>query len=84
MYTNLPNSSKNQLMELLSIWLDHYIDDVSLEVIIVIKDNFFIDSTIENITNQVVNILAKASSIDKFKSEIQKHTSLLKKLIGRY
>lgn len=84
MYTNLPNSSKNQLLELLYIWLDHYIDYVSLEVIIVIKDNFFIDSTIENISNQVVNILAKASSIDKFKSEIQKHTLLLKKLIGRY
>lgn len=84
MYTNLPNSSKLQLLELLYIWLDHYIDDVSIKVIIVIKDNLFIDSTIENITNQVMNILAKASSIDKFKSEIQKHTSLLKKSIGRY
>lgn len=71
-------------MVLLSIWLDHYTDDVSLEVIIVIKDNFFINFTIEDITSQVVNILAKASNIEKFKLEIQKHTSLLKKLIGRY
>jgi len=69
-------------MNLLSIWLDNFEDDVSLEVIIVIKDNFFIDSAIENITSQVVNILAKASNMDKFNSEIKKDISLLKKLMG--
>jgi len=69
-------------MNLLSTWLDNFEDDVSLEVIIVIKDNFFIDSTIENITSQVVNILAKASIMDKFNSEIKQDTSLLKKLMG--
>lgn len=82
MYTNLPSSSKDQLMDLLSIWLDNFENDVSLEIIIVIKDNFFIDSAIENISRQVVNVLAKASSIDKFNSEIRKYTSLLKKLMG--
>jgi len=81
-YANLPSSSKDQLMDLLSIWLDNFEDDISLEVIIVIKNNFFINSAIEHITSSVVNILVKASIIDRFNSEIRTHTKLLKKVIG--
>lgn len=81
-YLNLPDFSKEQIMNTLSIWLDHYEDDVSFEVIIAIKDNLFMDYEIENITNQVVNVLAKASNVEKFNSEIQKHTSFLNKLMG--
>lgn len=83
-YSNLPDSSKTQLLDLLSIWLDHYPDDVAVEVIVIIKDTYFMDYTIENITGNVVNVLAKASSIEKFSSEIKKHTLLLKKLLGKY
>lgn len=82
-YTNLPDSAKDQLMNLLSIWLDYYKDEVSLDVIIAIKDNYFIECTIEEITTSVVNVLAKASNVEKFNTEIQKHTSLLHKLMGK-
>lgn len=81
-YTNLSAISREQLMNILSIWLDHYIDDVFLNVIFVIADNFFINCTIEEITSSTVNVLAKASSIEKFKSDIQQHTLLLKKSMG--
>lgn len=81
-YSNLPDLSKEQLMNLLLIWVNHYEDDVSLEVIIAIIDNFFMDYDIENITSQIVNVLAKASNVEKFNSEIQKHPSFLKKLLG--
>lgn len=80
-YKNLPDSSKDQLMNILSIWLDHYNEEVSLEVIVVIKNNYFIDCAIEKITSHVVNVLAKASNIEKFNSEIQKQTTLLKKIM---
>jgi len=69
-------------MNIISIWLDHYCEEVSLEVIIVIKNNFFIDCAIEKITTHVVNVIAKASSIEKFNAEIKKHTILLKKIMG--
>lgn len=69
-------------MDLLSIWLEYYKDEVSIEVIVAVKDNFFIDCTIEQITNNVVNILAKASNIEKFNSEFLKHTKILEKVIG--
>lgn len=69
-------------MNMLSIWLDHYIDDVSLDVILVIIDNFFIDCTVEELTSNTVNVLAKASSIDKFKSDIRQCTPLIKKSMG--
>jgi hypothetical protein len=81
-YTNLSYTSKEQLTSMLSIWLDHYIEDVSLDVIYVIIDNFFINCTVEEITNNIVNVLAKASSIEKFKSDIKQHTPLLKKSMG--
>ncbi|KAL4143221.1 hypothetical protein QTP88_005579 [Uroleucon formosanum] len=80
-YENLPDTSKNQLMNIFSIWLDHYHEEVSLEVIIVIKNDLFINCAIEKITSFVVNVLAKASSIEKFNSEIKKHTTLLKKIM---
>lgn len=69
-------------MNIFSIWLDHYHEEVSLEVIIVIKNDLFINCAIEKITSFVVNVLAKASSIEKFNSEIKKHTTLLKKIMG--
>lgn len=81
-YTNLPDSSKNEIMNLLSMWLEYFKDVVSIEVIVIIKDNFFIDCSIEQITSHVVNVLAKASSIEKFNFEFQKHTTLLKKIMG--
>lgn len=80
-HKNLPDTSKNQLMNILSIWLDHYNEEVSLEVIVVIKNNFFINCDVEKITSHVVNVLAKASNIEKFNSEIKKHTTLLKKIM---
>lgn len=80
--TNLSDTSKEQLMNILSIWLDNYIDDVSLDVIFVIIENFFIDCTIEEITSNIVDVLAKASSIEKFKTDIRQHTPLLKKSMG--
>jgi len=70
-------------MDLLSVWLDHYQNDVAQEVINVIKNNFFMNYTVEKITRSVVNVLAKASAIDKFNLEIKKDTFLLKKLIGK-
>lgn len=69
-------------MDLLSMWLEYYKDDVSTEVIVSIKDNFFIDCTIEQITSNVVNVLAKASNIEKFNSEFLKHTKMLEKIMG--
>jgi len=81
-FTNLPDSSKDQLMNIMSIWLDHYNEEVSLDVIILIKNKFFIDCAIEKITSHVVNVLAKASNIEKFNSEIKTHTTLLKKIMG--
>lgn len=81
-YTNFPNSPKNQLMNLISIWLDHYQDDVSLDVIIALIENCFINCSTEDISSQVVNVLGKASIINKFKFEIQNNTLLLKKLMG--
>lgn len=81
-FTNLPDPSKDQLMNTMSIWLDHYNEEVSLDVIVVIKNNFFINCAVEEITSHVVNVLAKASSIEKFNSEIKKHTALLKKIMG--
>jgi len=83
-YKNLPDTSKDQLMNIISIWLDHYNEEVSLEVIVVIKNNFFINCALDKITRHVVNVLAKASSIEKFNAEIKKHTTLLKKIMGRY
>lgn len=82
-YANLPDSSKHQLIDILLIWLDHYSDDVSLEVINVLKDNLVINCTIEEISSHVVNALAKASTVDKFRFEIQKHSTSLKKLMGK-
>lgn len=82
-FTNLPDTAKDQLMNLLSIWLDYYKDEVSLDVIITIKDNYFMKCTLEEITGPVMNVLAKASNVEKFNSEIQKHTSLLHKLMGK-
>jgi len=69
-------------MNIISIWLDHYSEEVSLEVIVVIQNNFFIDCAIEKITTHVVNVIAKASNIEKFNAEIKKHTTLLKKIMG--
>lgn len=69
-------------MNLLSIWLDHYKDDVALEVIFGIIDNYFMNCTLEEITCHVVNVLAKASYIEKFRPKIQKRTLFLKKLMG--
>lgn len=69
-------------MNIFSIWLDHYHEEVSLEVIIVITNDLFINCVIEKITSHVVNVLAKASSIEKFNSEFKKHTTLLKKIMG--
>lgn len=83
LFKNLPNSSKTQLMDLLSVWLDHYQNDVGKDVINVIKENFFMDCTIEEITSHVINVLAKASCIDKFNFEIKKDTLLLKKILGK-
>lgn len=81
-YNSLPDSSKNQLMDLLSIWLECYKDDVSVEVIVAIIDNFFIDYTFEQISSKVINVLAKASNIGKFNCGILKHTILLEKIMG--
>lgn len=81
-YTHYPDSSKRCLMNLLCIWLNDFEDDVSIEVITTIIDNFFIDCTIEEISNITVELLAKASSIEKFNSEIKKSTTLLTKLMG--
>lgn len=81
-YSNLQDSSKNQLMDLLSMWLEYYIDDVSIEVIVAVKDNFFIECAIEQITSNVVNVLAKASNIKKINSEFLKHTKMLEKIMG--
>jgi len=69
-------------MNIISIWLDHYHEELSLEVIAVIKNNFFINCAVEKITSHVVNVLAKASNIEKFNSEIKKQTTLLKKIMG--
>jgi len=81
-FTNLPDCSKDELMNIISIWLDNYNKEVSLDVIVVIRNNFFIDCAIEKITRHVVNVLAKASNIEKFNSEIKSHTALLKKIMG--
>lgn len=69
-------------MNLLAIWLDHYKDNVALEVIFGIIDNYFMDCTLDEISRHVVNVLAKASYIEQFRPKIQNHTLLLKKLIG--
>ncbi|XP_026812588.1 ataxin-10 [Rhopalosiphum maidis] len=80
-FTNLPDCSKDELMNIISIWLDNYNKEVSLDVIVVIRNNFFIDCPIEKITRHVVNVLAKASNIEKFNSEVKSHTTLLKKIM---
>ncbi|XP_022173061.1 ataxin-10 [Myzus persicae] len=80
-YENLPGTSKDQLMNIISIWLDHYNEEVSLEVIVVIKNNFFINCALDKVTSHVVNVLAKASNIDKFNAEIKQDTTLLKKIM---
>lgn len=69
-------------MNLLAIWLDHYKDNVAVEVIFGIIDNYFMDCTLDEISRHVVNVLAKASYIEEFRHEIRNHTLLLKKLIG--
>lgn len=69
-------------MDLLSMWLEYYKDDVSIEVIVAVKDNFFIKCTIEQITSNVVNVLAKASNIKIFNSEFLKDTKMLEKIMG--
>lgn len=69
-------------MNIISIWLDHYNEEVSLEVIVVIKNNFFINCALDKVTSHVVNVLAKASNIDKFNAEIKQDTTLLKKIMG--
>jgi len=81
-FTNLPDCSKDQLMNIISIWLDNYNEEVSLDVIVAIRNNFFIDCDVDKITRHVVNVLAKASNVEKFNYEIKKHTTLLKKIMG--
>lgn len=82
-YTHLPDGSKDQLIDLLSFWLYHYNDNVSLDVINTIKQNFFMNCTIEQITGSTVNVLAKASNIDRFYSDVQNCTPLLEKALGK-
>ncbi|VVC44649.1 Armadillo-type fold,Armadillo-like helical,Ataxin-10 domain [Cinara cedri] len=78
-YTHLPDDSKDQLMNLLSVWLDYYEDIVSFEVMEFIKTDLFISCTIDQITGGVVNVLAKASNISRFHDVIQNYTPLLEK-----
>ncbi|XP_050428755.1 ataxin-10 [Adelges cooleyi] len=80
-YNNLSCSDKKNLLDVLSYWLEHYNDDVPLELVNTIKDELFLECAIDQITSPVVKVLAKASSMDKFKSSIQTHTAFLKKLI---
>lgn len=80
-FTNLPDCSKDQLMNIISIWLDNYNEEVSLDVIVAIRNNFFIDCVVDKITRHVVNVLAKASNVEKFNYEIKRHTTLLKKIM---
>lgn len=69
-------------MDIISVWLDNYHEEVSLDVIVVIRNNFFIDCVVDKITRHVVNVLAKASNVEKFNHEIKRHTTLLKKIMG--
>lgn len=82
-YTHLPDDNKGQLIDLLSIWLDYYIDNVSLDVVNTIKNELFINCTIKHITGSIVNVLAKASNINRFRSDVQNCTLLLKKALGK-
>lgn len=81
-FTNLPDCSKDQLMNIISIWLDNYNEEVSVDVIVAIRNNFFIDCVVDKITRDVVNVLAKASNVEKFNYEIKRHTTLLRKIMG--
>jgi len=81
-FTNLPDCSKDQLMDIISVWLDNYHEEVSLDVIVAIRNYLFIDCVVDKITRHVVNVLAKASNVEKFNYEIKRHTTLLKKIMG--
>lgn len=83
-YTNFTDVSKNELMNILSIWLEHFHNDVSVNVIKAIIDYCFINHSLEDISSNTVNVLGKASNINKFKSEIQNNTLLLNKLMGMF
>lgn len=82
-YVHLPDDSKDQLVNILSNWLDNYNDDVCIDIINFLKDDMFIGCKLEKISGSVVNVLAKASNITKFNDYIQNHTPLLKKAIGK-
>lgn len=78
----MADASKNEFMNILSIWLEYYQDDVSVDVIKAIIDDCFIKYSLKDISSNIVNVLGKASSMNKFKSEILNNTSLLNKLMG--
>lgn len=69
-------------MDIISVWLDNYHEEVSLDVIVAIRNYLFIDCVVDKITRHVVNVLAKASNVEKFNYEIKRHTTLLKKIMG--
>ncbi|XP_050524339.1 ataxin-10 isoform X1 [Daktulosphaira vitifoliae] len=81
-YKNICSQTQSDLLEILCIWLEHYEEEVSIDVIDTIGKKLFMEITyFDEVKNSVLNILAKSSSISKFKSKFDNDPQFLKKII---